>query len=147
MTRVGELVELHNSVHFMVVIDGVNYATFSECVLPDLQLETEDIKEGGQNEYVHKLPVRVTVGSVKLKHGMTQASELLTWYLQIMRGDVENATRQMSIVLRDAAGTPIATWGFRDAFPVKWTGPALKAGESAIAIEELEFAHRGFEIG
>jgi phage tail-like protein len=139
--------ELHNSIHFQVMIDDVHYGSFTECVLPDLQLETEDIKEGGQNTYIHKLPVRVNVGTVKLRHGITKDAELLTWYRQILRGDVANATRQVSIVLLDSTGDILATWGFRDAYPVKWTAPSLKAGESAIAIEEIEFAHRGFEIG
>jgi phage tail-like protein len=139
--------ELHNSIHFQVMIDGVHYGSFTECVLPDLQLETEDIKEGGQNTYIHKLPVRVNVGTVKLRHGITKDTELLTWYRQILRGDVENATRQVSIVLLDRTGAILTTWGFRDAYPVKWTAPSLKAGDSAIAIEEIEFAHRGFEVG
>ena len=147
MPRTGEPFEVHNSVFFQVTVNDVVYATFSECVLPDLQVQTEDVQEGGQNEYIHKLPTRASIGPVKLRHGMTRDTALLTWYLQVMQGDLENAVRQVTITLLDALGDPMAVWGFRDAYPTKWHGPALKAGESAIAIEEIEFAHRGFEIG
>jgi phage tail-like protein len=30
-----------------------------------------------------------------------------------------------------------------NAYPVKWTGPELKASAGAVAIESLEFAHEG----
>ena len=36
------------------------------------------------------------------------------------------------------------SWAFTDAFPVKWTGPALNAGSNDVATETLEIAHHGF---
>ncbi len=142
----GTLLELHDSSRFEVRIDGVTYATFAECTLPSLQLETEDVKEGGQNTYIHRLPVRVSVGTVTFRHGITESADLLNWYLQILNGDVENATRQVAVILNDITGAEVVTWGFRDAYPIKWSGPTLKAGDSAIAIEEIELVHHGFEV-
>ena len=44
---------------------------------------------------------------------------------------------------RGASTALVFTWILRNAFPVKWTGPSMKAnasGEQAIAMEELELA-------
>jgi phage tail-like protein len=36
------------------------------------------------------------------------------------------------------------TWNITDAYPVKWTGPDLRATSMEVAIETLELAHRGW---
>ena len=146
MPKVGEPIEIHANFRFTVRIDQVNQAAFTECTLPSLQVETQDITEGGQNEYVHKLPVRVKAGTITLKHGITKDGALLSWYLQVLEGKISEATRNVEVVMYDSMLKPIATWTFRKAYPIKWSGPNLKAGEQALAIEELELAHHGFEV-
>jgi hypothetical protein len=34
-------------------------------------------------------------------------------------------------------------WDFKEAFPVKWTGPELRADSGNVAFESIELAHRG----
>ncbi len=34
-------------------------------------------------------------------------------------------------------------WDFKEAFPVKWTGPDLRAVSTEVAFESIELAHRG----
>jgi len=131
---------------FTVAIDGVNYAAFTEFRLPSLNVQTLDIQEGGQNTYVHKLPVRVNVGPATLRHGITRDLTLLKWYLQVLKGDLENAYRQVTVVMYDVTRQPVATWTFRNACPVKWSGPTLKSDDNGVAIEEIEFVHHGFEV-
>jgi phage tail-like protein len=141
------LANAHGAFRFTVVIEGVPYGAFTEFTLPSLQVETQEIKEGGQNAYVHKLPVRVTVGSATLRHGISRDLTLLRWYLQVLNGDMQNATRQVAVVMYDSLHIPVAIWNFRNAYPVKWSGPTLKADNNSVAIEELEFVHHGFEVG
>lgn len=131
---------------FVVAVDNVKYGAFSEIVLPSLTVKTEDVREGGQNTFLHKLPVNVDVGTFTLKRGITRDLYFLRWYMQIMRGDIRNATRIVTVVTHDALNVPIATYTFADAYPIKWRGPSLKASESAIAVEEIEFVHHGFEV-
>jgi len=143
---VSNLLEFHSGFRFTVAIDKVNYAAFSEFRLPSLQVETMDIKEGGQNQYIHKLPVRVNVGTASLKQGITRDFTLLNWYLQVLKGDMAGASRQVTVVMFDVRRIPLIVWNFRDAYPVKWSGPSLKSDTSAVAIEEIEFVHHGFEV-
>ena len=132
MALPGGEIEVHGNFRFAVIVDGIAQAAFSECRLPNLQVETIDIKEGGQNTYVHRLPVRVNAGSVTLRHGVTRSASLLSWYLQVLNGDMQNAVRQVTVVVYDVARTPLATWSFRNAYPIKWSGPALKADDQGL---------------
>lgn len=137
----------HSSFRFSVAVDGVNYAAFTEFTLPTLQVETQDIKEGGQNAFAHKLPVRVTAGSATLKHGIATDFTLLNWYLDVLKGDIASATRQVTVVMYNESTVPLMTWAFRNAYPIKWSGPSFKTDNNSVAIEEIEFVHHGFDIG
>lgn len=146
MTLPGNI-STQSSLRFTVTVDGINYGAFTEFTLPSLQIETQEIKEGGQNSFAHKLPVRVTVGSATLRHGVSTDFSLLNWYMDMLRGDIAAATRQVTVVMYDVGYLPLMTWTFRNAYPVKWGGPSFKSDTSSVAIEELEFVHHGFEIG
>lgn len=146
MTLPGDS-EQYASFRFMVAVDGINYAAFTEFTLPSLQMDTQEIKEGGQNTFSHKLPVRMTVGSATLRQGVSNNFDLLKWYMDMLKGDIAAATRQITVVMMDAQYEPLMTWTFRNAYPVKWGGPTFKTDSNSVAIEELEFVHHGFEIG
>lgn len=143
----GNPFETHDSFRFSIVIDGIHYATFDEFSMPSFQVETMDIKEGGQNAYVHKLPVRVSVGTATLRHGITHDMKLLNWYMDVLKGDVKSSQRYVMVIMYDLNHTPIVSWGFRNAYPVKWSGPRFKSDNHEIAVEEIEFVHQGFEVG
>lgn len=146
-TILGERVDPGASFRFEVKVDDIYFAAFNEIQLPSLQMETLPIKEGGQNQYVHKLPVRVEVGTVTLRQGVTYDLKLLNWYLNILNGDVSSAMRTVSVTMYSAAHTPMMTFQFGRAMPVKWSGPSLKADADTIALEEIEFAYHEFSLG
>lgn len=139
--------QFHSSHRFSVAVEGIPYAAFSECTLPSLEVETQPVKEGGQNLYTHKLPVRINNGTITLKHGVMVGSKLLEWYMQVLNGDWENAIRQVTVSMFDSDHvTPLMVWNFRRAYPTKWSGPALKSDDRAVGIESLEIAFHGFEV-
>jgi len=144
----SSLFDFNTTFRYLVIVDGINSGAFTEFQLPTLTVETQDIKEGGQNEYVHKLPVRTTPGTVTLKHGVLYGSELFGWYMQVMRGQMADATRQVLVAMFDITleQEPIMIWGFFKAYPIKWTGPTLKSDDRAVAIESIEFVHHGFVV-
>ena len=117
MPRTGEPVEAHSGFRFNVSIDNEYIAYFTECTLPNLQVETMDVKEGGQNTFTHKLPVRVNVGTVKLRHGMTSDAQLLQWYMLSLQGKIKEATRSVTVTMCDTEGKPVVSWSFVNAYP------------------------------
>lgn len=128
---------------FFVEIGGIQHAGFTEC--SGLQVETEvfEYSEGGQNEFVHKLPGRSSFSNITLKWGMTDSNELWEWYQAVIRGQVER--KDLSVVQYDSEMNEKWRWNLAAAFPVKWIGPAFNAGKAGVSIETLELAHHGFK--
>ncbi|MBW7886562.1 MAG: phage tail protein [Caldilineaceae bacterium] len=130
------------SFKFRVEIKGIEVAGFSEVSGIQVEIETEDYREGGVNEYIHKLagPARYPTNLV-LKRGLMSATALWDWQQQIAHG---NITRHNgSIVLMNSAGEEKWRWNFKDAYPVKWSGPDLRGNGTEVALETLELVHRG----
>ena len=138
--------EIHNDFRFNVIVDDIYLFTFTEFSLPSLSVEFDTWQEGGQNTYSHKLPKRVELGTIKLKHAITTEMSLLSWYMDVMNGDMESAKRQVDVELIAPMGYAAIVWNFRDAYPIKWTGPLLKSDATGITIDEIEMVYHGFEI-
>ncbi len=127
--------------NYLVEIDGITSAGFSECSGLDTETDVIDYREGNDEITVHKQPGLKKFSNITLKRGFTDNTELWEWRLKVMDGDVER--KNVSIVLLDEAKTEKLRWNLKDAWPSKWTGPDLKASSSDIAIETLEFCHEG----
>lgn len=138
-----------NSATFLFEVDGVEIGWFMEVSGLEVSVETEDVTEGGQNGYVHKLPGRMTWPNITLKRGVTASDGLLTWLNkssgESFAGNGNKLTRSTAaITLLDSARKRLRTWEFDGAFPVKWTGPSFASSSSEAATEELEITHHGF---
>lgn len=138
---------------FYVELKGITEAAFSECSPLEIQTEVYEYKEGGNNLHVHRLPGRAKVSNITLKRGVAPksgqsgpwANELWKWYTDVLKGKIER--QNLSIILFDTVqGQQAARWNINEAYPVKWTGPTLKASDNQIAIEALELAHRGVQL-
>jgi phage tail-like protein len=126
---------------------AVNYfvAGFSECSGIDASFEVMDLKEGGLNSHVWKLPVRASHSNITLKHGAIYAyDDLWDWHYSWVQG--KGTRKDGAIVLCDNTGQPAKKWKFSRAIPVKWAGPTLNASQNSVAIESLEIAHEGLEM-
>jgi phage tail-like protein len=144
MSAAGMRYEIHNDFRFNVIVDDIYLFTFTEFALPSLSVEIDTWKEGGQNTYSHKLAKRVELGTIRLKHAVTTEMALLSWYMDVMNGKV--AKRQVDVELIAPMGYAAIVWNFRDAYPIKWTGPLLKSDATGITIDEIEMVYHGFDI-
>jgi phage tail-like protein len=144
MPATGSRTDPYLGAHFFVEIDGIDHGGFSEC--SGLQAETEvtEYAEGGNNAFVHKLAGRTKFSNITLKRGLADSGVLWSWYLDVTRGKIER--KDVSVVLYDRQQMEVWRWNLREAYPVKWIGPALNAGTPAVSIEALELAHSGFEV-
>ncbi|HXH22477.1 MAG TPA: phage tail protein [Dehalococcoidia bacterium] len=127
---------------YCVEIDGLIEATFSECSGLSATLRTDKWEEGGANETTLKFPGRTDFGNIVLKRGVTSSAELFRWFTDQLMGVKNRKTVTIKLVNHDLE--VLESWEFKDAFPVKWTGPTLQATSNAIAIESFEIAHDGF---
>jgi phage tail-like protein len=134
-------IDPYRSFNFLVELDGISQASFSECSGLDSHTEVIENHQGGDN-VVYKLPGKTSYSNITLKWGLTDSTELWAWRLAVQEGNVQR--KNGSIVVYDLANaTEVARWNFVNAWPAKWTGPAFDAKGNAIAIETLELAHEG----
>ncbi len=137
----GARFDPYQAFNFLVEIEGILAGSFSECT--GLQVETEyfDYREGGVNDYVHRFAGPTKYPSLILKHGITQLDGLWNWHQDVSRGTVDR--KNGTIYLLDKMHSPVIYWNFKEAFPVKYTGPEFRADSASVAFEIVELTHRG----
>jgi phage tail-like protein len=131
----------YQTFNFAVEIEGLLVGGFSEVSGLDSEVEVEEYREGGVNGFVHKLPVRTSYSNLVLGHGLTSLDTLWNWYYNTTLGAIQR--RNGTIMLLDSRQVPVMWWNFRNALPVRWSGPAFSATGDEVAIESLELAHEG----
>jgi phage tail-like protein len=127
--------------NFRIEIDGIDRAGFREASGLETTTAPIDYREGTMGLSVQKLPGLVQQSTITLRGGITDDPALWDWRKTVMDGKVER--KNGSIVLLDEAGEERLRWNFVDAWPSKWTGPALNATGNEVAIESLEITHEG----
>jgi phage tail-like protein len=135
---------------FIFKIGTLQIGAFTEVTGLGVAIDVEELPEGGQNAYTHKLLGRMRWPNIVLKRGVTDSDALFTWLMQFS-GNGFSKTNTVtpetgSISVLTPKGVPFRTWSLVDVKPVKWTGPRLAASSRDLAIEELEVCHSGFTV-
>jgi len=137
---------------FTLEIGGSIIGSFTEVSGLSVQLDVEELAEGGQNAFTHKLIGRMKWPNIVLKRGLTDTDALFEWVQKCSGAGLTQAHNKVTpvdgkISVLDAKGGKVRTWTILQAKPVKWTGPRLAASSRDLAIEELEVCHSGFSSG
>jgi len=137
------------SATFLFEVDGVEIGHFMEINGLEVNVGVEELEEGGENSFVHKLPGRMSWPNITLKRGVTQNDALLTWLNKSSGEQFAASGNKLSrstaaITLTGAAGQRLRAWEFAGAFPIRWKGPDFAADSNDWATEELEITHHGF---
>jgi phage tail-like protein len=138
----GQRTDPYPAFNFLVEIEGLVLGGFSEVTGLQVEIEVEDYREGGLNSHLHRLagPTRYPSNLV-LRRGVTDGALLWEWQQEVIGG--KPARRHGSVALLDSVGEQAARWDFIAAYPVRWTGPELRASSADVAMEALELAHDG----
>ncbi|MEP6620364.1 MAG: phage tail protein [bacterium] len=137
----GLRIDPYQASNFIVEIEGLLVGGFTECNGLQIEVETHEYREGGQNDFVHRFAGATRHPPLVLKHGLSPIDGLWGWHQDVAAGDIRR--RNGTIYLLNQAQVPVLWWHFREAIPVKWSGPDLRAESSGIAFESVELAHRG----
>jgi phage tail-like protein len=114
-------------------VSGLNY-----------NLGTEEITEGGENRFIHKLPLRPRYPNLVLKRGLLVDSALIDWCKAAVEGFNYSPT-DIIIKLLNEEHQPLMTWNVIHAYPVKWSVADFNAEESKIVIETIELTYSYFK--
>ena len=118
-------------------IDTIGF--FAHCSGLEANVEIYEYQEGGNNDFVHHLPGRVTYPKLVLSRGLTNEDALIKWF----NATASQAERK-DITLTLKSGNSERKWTFVEAFPVRWTGPTVDIN-GGIATETLEIVHSGMK--
>jgi phage tail-like protein len=115
----------------------------------DVSFDVLEYREGGNNDFVHRLPGRMIYPNLTLSWGLVNDEALLQWFMQT---HTQAQTQEITLTLTTSAGgqsNNVRKFAFTDAFPVRWSGPQLQAtaADPETWGETLEIAHSGLKLG
>lgn len=117
---------------------------FSEAQGLESEIEIQEHTAGGINDRVFVFPSRAKYPHIRLSRGVGFGEDLYLWHEGFLQG--EGKRKNGLIFLANEMRVPIKAWTFENGIPVKWSGPALNAGTSGVAIETLEIAHEKLQL-
>jgi phage tail-like protein len=137
--------------HFKVEFVGIgndNDTRFQSVAGLNVEYDTESFKEGGENRFEHKLPVRSKYPDLSLKRGMLTDSKVIKWVLGILhdRDFINNKPVTINVQLLNEKHEQIKRWEIIDAWPKKWSVSDFNAQENSIVVETLDLAYKYFNV-
>lgn len=115
------------------------------------EVELKTIKEGGQNLYSHRVPERISYGNLKLERGFNASliPSPLTQEFNYAFSQFRFYPSTVIVMLFNESErgitTPIASWTFMNAYPVKWSISELNAESNTVLIDSMELAYSRFQ--
>ncbi|WP_297087463.1 phage tail protein [uncultured Draconibacterium sp.] len=132
--------------HFKVEFNAFpgEYAFQSVAGL-SVEMETEQIAEGGENRFKHKVPVRSKYPKLVLKRGLLVDSEIIRWCRNALE-NFEFEPTDLIVKLLNEEHQPLMTWNVVHAYPVKWSISDFDAEKNQLVIETLELNYNYFNV-
>lgn len=125
-------------------VDG----SFQEVSGIQVEQQVEEVVEGGENRFVHRLPRPARYSNLVLKRGVvTRSSVLAEWVGQTVGSSLSLPVipQNLLVMLLDAEGDPVVVWGFVNAWPVRWETGTLDSQRNEVLTETMEFTYGYFE--
>jgi len=133
--------------HFRVEFGSysdVDDTRFQEVTGLVSELGIEELAEGGENRFSHRLPARAKYGNLVLKRGLFTDSKLIGWCRDAIE-HFEFSPETVNVTLLNENHEPVAeTYSFVNVWPVKWSVSDFKAQDNSLVIETLELAYQSF---
>ena len=111
------------------------------------EFDVEEVVEGGENRFVHRLPRPAKHPNLVLKRGVvTKYSYLADWAGQTIGANLSLPIEPQNLMvsLLDERGTPTIAWTFVNAYPLKWDVGPLSSMDNQILTETLELSYNYF---
>lgn len=126
-------------------IGADNDSRFQSVSGLSVEYDSEAFKEGGENRFEHKLPVRTKYPDLSLKRGMLTDSGVIAWCLDAFQNR-SFAPAHIIIKLLNEEHQPLKTWHVYNAWPKKWSVSDFNAQENSIVVETLDFSYSYFTL-
>jgi phage tail-like protein len=141
------------SFYFSVELDG-EPVRFQEVSGLEVNIETEDLIEGGNNLFKYRLPTRQAYGNITLSKGVIKEDNAFHEWIKtamLTQASLSNfaegrvKTIKIDLMSPGKEAEAVRSWQVVEAFPIKWSISNLSASEHKIAIETVELAFQYLE--
>lgn len=131
--------------NFGLEFQGAIAGYFTECngIGSENEVIDHKIVDDSGREITKKIPGRLKWGDVTLKRGITDDMEIWDWREDVVKGNMDSARKNGSVVMMDRTYAVVARWNFENGWPSKVSGPALKSDSNEFGVEELVIVHEG----
>lgn len=123
-------------------------ASFRDVSGISVDASVEEVVEGGENRFVHKLPRPAKYSNLVLERGIVTRDSVLGEWVAATVGSrlaVPILPQNLVVMLLDGGGSPSVLWIFVNAYPVRWELASLSSEKNEVLTEKLEFAYNYFE--
>lgn len=133
-----QTVNFHFRVEFVVDMEAID-VRFQSVTGLDSTLDTETIKEGGENRFEHVIPVRRKYGPLILKRGLiAPTSKWSEWLKKVFDDGQVTPLSSLQISLLNAEHDTLMYWLITNVWPRSWKIGELNAERGEVLIETLE---------
>ena len=127
---------------FKVMIDNLPIGSFTKCDGLKATYAVKTYEEGGQNNFVHQLPGRLSYENITLVRNVSEESLALAGWFASFQAAVKRSTGRITVM--DVTGAEVVTWNLMGVFPVSWSADGVDASGNGVLLETLVIAHEGF---
>jgi phage tail-like protein len=132
--------------HFKLVFANApgGDASFQEVSGIGSEIDVQEVVEGGENRYVHRLPKGVKHPLLSLKRGIAGIkSPLVIWCKSVLEAGfiVPIVPQPLLVFLLDENLSPLRGWSFANAYPVKWEIESFNSTKNEVAIETIDLSY------
>lgn len=133
-------VNFHFRVHFILDSAKAVDVSFQSVTGLDSTIDTETIREGGENRFEHVIPTRRKYGPLILKRGLLgpNSSGLTQWLKRTFDEEKYQTLPIVSIYLLDEVHKPLLHWTINNVWPRSWKIGELNAERGEVLLETLE---------
>jgi phage tail-like protein len=106
----------------------------------DSTIDTESIREGGENRFEHVVPTRRRYGPLVLRRGLLgpKASGVTAWLKDTFDKEQYYPLPTVNIYLLDERHKPLLHWTVNNVWPRSWKIGELNAERGDVLVETLE---------
>ncbi len=135
----------HFKVEFLSIQATDNDILFQSVSGLNVSLETESIKEGGENRFEHVIPTRSKYTDLVLKRGVLKDSGVIKWCREAIE-QFRVKPVPVLVSLLNEQHEALVVWDIKHAWPKKWSVADLNAEQSTVLIETIELNYNFFTV-
>jgi phage tail-like protein len=127
---------------FKVEIDGVQTSGFKHIDIPSQSTKQVEYREGKDADHHRKLWGQSEYEDLKMERGVKKGdTTLFDWRKKVTQGKMEEARKNIAIVLQDEVGEAQIRWEFTNGWPKRYDPPTLDTssggGQGDVATESV----------